>query len=290
MIELRLLRYFIAVAETEHVGRAAALLHISQSPLSRQIRQLEDTLGVRLFERVRRGIALTEAGRRMLEPARDLVRRADGFAAAAKLDAATAPPRLAIGFVTTALSTGVLPAALRTLRSRHPALEIELRHASSDAQLALVRAGDLDLAFVHSAIALRGLVGTRVVAQAYRLAVARDAPLATRALRPDTLAATPWVALRSSDRRRERWLDACAASGFTPQIAVEVGDHASALALVGAGVGVTLVPESLRASAPRGIVFRAVPWLRLRSELWAVHQPLAEPIVAEMLHAASSHR
>ena len=284
MIEVRLLRYFVAVAETEHVGRAAARLHISQSPLSRQIRQLEDTLGVRLFERVRRGIALTGEGRRLLEPARDLLRRVDGFARTAKLDTA-APPRLAIGFVTTALATGVLPAALRTLRAHHPAIEIELRHASSDAQLALVRAGELDVGLVHSAIQLRGLVASRVVEQAYRLAVARDAPLATRPLKPDALGAAPWVALRSGDRRRERWLDACAASGFTPQIAVEVGDQASALALVGAGVGVALLPESARAAAPRGVVFRAVPWLRLRSEVWAVHRHDAPALISEMLRA-----
>ena len=284
MIEVRLLRYFVAVAETEHVGQAAALLHISQSPLSRQIRQLEDTLGVRLFERVRRGIALTGEGRRLLEPARDLLRRVDGFARAAKLDA-DAPARLAIGFVTTALATGVLPAALRSLRAKHAGVEIELRHATSDAQLALVRAGELDLGFVHSAIQVRGLAATRVVEQPYRLAVARNTALATRLLRPDTLGATPWVALRSGDRRRERWLDACAASGFTPQIAVEVGDQASALALVGAGVGIALLPESAKASAPRDIVFRAVPWLRLRSELWAVHRQDAAPLISEVVHA-----
>src|SRR5690348_42176 len=117
MLELRLLRYFVAVAETEHVGRAAERLHVSQSPLSRQIHQLEELLGVALFAREGRCIRLTEPGRALLAPARDLLARADALVRDART--ATRPRRIAVGFVSTALATGVLPTALGALRERH---------------------------------------------------------------------------------------------------------------------------------------------------------------------------
>src|SRR5580704_6279279 len=129
MFELRLLRYFVAVAETEHVGKAAARLHISQSPLSRQIRQLEDLLGIQLFERERQRIKLTTAGRWLLGPARDLLARADLLVRDAHEARDGESGRIAIGFVSAALSTGVLPVALRRLRRERPKVQIALRQA-----------------------------------------------------------------------------------------------------------------------------------------------------------------
>jgi DNA-binding transcriptional LysR family regulator len=284
MIELRLLRYFVTVAETEHVGRAAQRLHISQSPLSRQIRQLEDLLGVRLFARVGREIALTPDGKRLLEPARDLLARADAFVRDSRTDA---PPKLAVGFLHTAITTGVLPAALRAMRARHPALEIVLRHATTEGQLAALRAGELDVALVHGNSQTKGLVAQRVLDQPYRLAVARSSPLAKATLTADVLGAAAWIAVRGSERARDRWLLACAAAGFQPRIALEVGDYTSATAMVGAGAGIALLPASQRSAASPEIVFRKLGWLRLRSELWAVHATHAAPLARELVALAN---
>lgn len=268
MIETRLLRYFVTVAETEHVGRAAERLHISQSPLSRQIRQLEDELGVTLFERANRQIRLTAAGRRLLVPARDLLARVEGFERDAK--APDAEERLAIGFVTTALASGVLPRALRAIRARVPELEIQLRHANTEVQLAALRAGELDLGLVHRTPNVQGLVTTRVLSQPFRLVAAKRSVYARKRLTPDLLGEARWIAVRASDHVRERWLIACAAHGFVPNIAVEVADYASAIALVDCGAGIALVPASLRPGPPYEVAFRELPWLAMRSELWAV--------------------
>ncbi|HEY0253860.1 MAG TPA: LysR substrate-binding domain-containing protein, partial [Kofleriaceae bacterium] len=104
-------------------------------------------------------------------------------------------------------------------------------------------------------------------------------------LTPALLGEAPWIAVRASDHVRDRWLMACAAAGFVPQIAVEVGDYASAIALVDAGVGIALLPESQRAGPPNEVVFRQLPWLAMRSELWAVTRPNPAPLVGELLQA-----
>jgi len=284
MIDLRLLRYFVAVAETEHVGRAAQRLHISQSPLSRQIRQLEELLGMSLFARVGRAIALTADGKRLLEPARDLLARADAFVRDSR---ATAPPKLVIGFLHTAITTGVLPAALRAMRARHPTLEIELRHAATERQVAALHAGELDVALIHGIGQTKGLVAKRVLDQPYRLAVARGSRLARVALTASVLGAAPWIAVRAGERARDRWLLACAAAGFQPRTVLEVGDYTSATAMVGAGAGIALLPASQRSAVGDEIVFRKLAWLRLRSELWAVHAQHAAPFARELVALAN---
>jgi DNA-binding transcriptional LysR family regulator len=282
MIELRLLRYFVAVAETEHVGRAAERLHVSQSPLSRQIRQLEDTLGVSLFERDGRRIRLTPAGKNLVGAARDLLARADAFVRDARAITA-GRARIAIGFVGTALATGVLPAGIRKLRARHAGIEVVLRHASSDVQLALVRDGELDVALVNSVTTTRELRATRVLEQPYRLAVARDSPLAKTPLTPRVLGAAAWIGIRAGERSRARWFDACAAAGFMPRLAVEVDNYASALALVDAGMGVAAMPASHGAAAPAGVVLRALAPIKLAAELWAVTGTHAGALADELV-------
>ncbi|HKE20620.1 MAG TPA: LysR substrate-binding domain-containing protein [Kofleriaceae bacterium] len=281
MIELRLLRYFVAVAETEHVGRAASQLHISQSPLSRQVRQLEDQLGVQLFERARRRIRLTGDGRRLLGPARDLLARAHALERGAREAARGEPRRIRIGFVSTAVWAGILPAALRELGAREPDAQIALRQLRSAAQLEAMRAGELDLAFVHTMPRTSDLVARRVLEQPYELALPRAHPLARRTVRAAHLEGERWIAVVAGERDRDRWVAACGAAGFTPTIAVEVSDWASALALVEAGAGVSLVPASYRAAAPPGVVLRALPWLGMRARLFLVRRARGESPLAD---------
>lgn len=232
-----------------------------------------------LFERARRRIRLTDAGRRLLGPAQDLLARAEAFVREAPAAAGSGPARIAVGFVGTALTTGVLPNALRALRGRHPDLQIDLRHANSDAQIALLRAGELDVALVQAVPkGARDLQASLVIRQPYRLAVLRSGPLARRALTARLLAGASWIGVRTS----ERWLEACAVAGFVPRVIVEVSDYASALALVDAGMGVAMLPASQRALAPPGVLFRPLRLVRMISALWAVTGSHPSPHASEL--------
>ncbi|HET9622325.1 MAG TPA: LysR substrate-binding domain-containing protein [Kofleriaceae bacterium] len=295
MIELRLLRSFVAVAELEHVGKAATRLHISQSPLSRQIRQLEDALGTALFEREKRRIRITAAGRDLLAPARDLLARADGLVRDAHARATGEAGSIAIGFVSSALTSGVLPAALRTLRRARPKVRIALRQASSREQLGALRAGELDLAVVHRPPRTTDLAVHRLLEQPYVLAVPRDSPLARRPLRAARLDGQVWIAVQAGEADRDRWAAAWGAAGLRPDEVVQVVEWSSALALVDAGVGVALVPASYAATAPAHVVIRRVPWLAMASPLCLVRRrtaagPLVDDVTGWLLDAARAPR
>lgn len=289
MIELRLLRYFLAVAETEHVGRAAARLHISQSPLSRQIQQLEELLAVALFHRERRRIRITDAGRWLLGPAKALIDGADALVRDARKVGDGELGQVAIGFVGAALTSGALPAALRKLRSDRPGVRIVLRQLSSSDQLAQLRAGELDLALVHRAPRSAELESHALLDQPYVLAVSRSGRLARGPIRAPQLEGQPWIAV-SGDVDRDRWNAAWDAAGFVPNVVVRVVEWTSALALVDAGVGLALVPESYAAARPPGVAIRALPWLRMTSRLSLVRRrgeraPLADAVTRWILEA-----
>jgi DNA-binding transcriptional LysR family regulator len=218
VIELRLLRYFIAVAETEHVGRAAARLHISQSPLSRQIQQLEELLGIRLFERERRRIRLTDAGRWLIGPAREVIARAESLAREARELGSGELGQISLGFVGAALVGGVLQSALRTLRGERPRVRIVLRQLSSTEQLAQLRDGALDLAMIHRRRLTSELEEHRLSEQPYVLVVPRPGRFARGAIRPAQLERQPWIAV-SGTPDRDRVTAAWPAVGFTPDVA-----------------------------------------------------------------------
>lgn len=281
-IDLRLLRYFAVVAETEHVGRAAARLHISQSPLSRQIRQLEELLGVTLFKRQGRRIKLTDAGRWLLGPARDMLARSELLVREAREHASGEAGRIAIGFVGAALATGILPAALRALREQRPRVRIELKQLASQAQLAAVRSGELDLALVHGIGHGIGadLDEDVLLEQPYVLAVPKPGPLVRGTVRAAALKGLPWIAVVAGDASRERWAATWAKAGFAPNLVVEVADWTSALALVDAGVGHALVPASYAKTPPAHVAIRPLPWLKIASRLSLVRRRGAASTVA----------
>jgi DNA-binding transcriptional LysR family regulator len=301
-LELRLLRYFVAVAEAEHVGRAAARLHISQSPLSRQIRQLEEVLGVQLFERERQRIRITAAGRWLLGEARDMLARAALLVREAHERSDGEAGQIAIGFVGAALSSGVLPHALRRLRAERPQVRIVLRQGSSPDQLAGLRAGELDLALVHRPPRTPELDAQLLLEQPYVLAVPRPGPLTRGPIRARRLDGQPWIIVASGDADRDReparWDAAWGHLGFTPNVVVRVVDWGSALALVDAGVGHALVPASYAVPPPPNVAVRPVPWLRMTSPLALVRRRSGiSQLVDDVAHwlrdagrAAAAHR
>src|SRR5436190_17347129 len=178
-MELRHLRYFVAVAEEENVTRAAERLHVSQPPLSRQIRDLEDELGVSLFERSPKSVRLTEAGRVFLNEARAVLDRVDEATRAVKAISGGASGELHVGFAPS-LAVDILPRALRQFQAEAPGIRVQLHDLSTEEMLSGLRANKIDLALMieQPAAALLGLQTRELSCYKVSVAVSPLHPLA----------------------------------------------------------------------------------------------------------------
>ena len=247
-MELRHLSGFVAVAEELHFGRAAARLHMSQSPLSQQIRLLERDLGVDLFERSTRSVQLTAAGRAFLAPAREVLaaasvaRRAAGAAGKGEIG------RVSLGFAGVS-SAVTVPLLTRAVAAELPGIELVLQgpHYSGET-MGKIAEGTLDLGFA-SIPPGRGLSQRLVRRDPLLVAVADDHPLAGRkAISLAELAAERFVSFPANrgSEVRELFVRSCLDAGFAPSVVQEAPDSFSLLALVGAGVGIALVVDAAR--------------------------------------------
>ncbi len=270
-MDLDLLRAFVATAEEGTVARAAQRLHISQSPLSRQIIRLEQDLGLTLFERVRKRLRLTPEGHRFLVEARGLLEQAAAVRAAARRLAQGEEAPLAIGYVQAAVQGGLLAAALRRLDPVPPLRLQGLRTAPlQDAVLA----GRLDLGLGHRPH--EALANQLLCEEEFLLALPDDHPLATGPLEAAALDGQPWISLDRSINPgfQDQFLAACAGLGFRPDIRHQTADPAAALGLVAAGLGLAMVHEGLaRWGLPARVVLRALPAFPLRVRLYALWRP-----------------
>jgi DNA-binding transcriptional LysR family regulator len=194
-VDLRLLRYFVAVAEGLHFGRAAERLFVSQPTLSQQIRRLERDLGAELFVRDRRSVRLTDAGTALLGPARVVVAAGEAFAATARQVSRTGRRHLLVGFHIR-WPDNLVPRAIRHFRAEAPEVRVELRQYDFRDTSAGLRSGETDLAFLHLPVD-ETVFAWRVIATDARVAMlARDHPLADRAAVTVTdlvAAGTPWA-------------------------------------------------------------------------------------------------
>jgi LysR family transcriptional regulator, benzoate and cis,cis-muconate-responsive activator of ben and cat genes len=246
-MELRHLRYFVAVATTQNFTRAAELLNISQPPLSRQIQQIEDEVGTRLFERGSRPVKLTEAGRFFLAHATRLLEHADDLPKLTRR-VARLESRLVIGFVASTLY-GALPKVVRKLRQAMPQTEVSLVEMSTVDQLQALRNGAIDVGFGR--IRIDDASVRREVLREERLLVAlpddhelcaQDAPISLTRLAREPLIVYP---RRPRPSYADQVLSAFADRGLDPDEVHEVQELQTALGLVAAGVGVALVPASV---------------------------------------------
>ncbi|CAM2170233.1 LysR family transcriptional regulator [Paraburkholderia sacchari] len=297
MLDIRQLHYFVAVAEEEHVGRAAERLHISQSPLSRQIAQLEENLGLTLFERSQQRIRLTTDGRTFLAETQAFLTHAKRLESLARRLGRGDEGGLCIGYLENAMHSGVLPNALRRLREDKPDVHIALYNYRSAEQLTGLRQRSLDIALVCDPPPADDpdLEAAQVLDDPMLLAIPEGHPLAkAKHLTPEDLAAQKWIGVMHEEGalRHDNFIAACAKAGFTPDIAMEATEPLAALGLVAAGLGLTMIQQSLRRQAPAGVVLRELAWFSYRTALWAAwHKVNLRPLVgsfrATLLHSSS---
>jgi DNA-binding transcriptional LysR family regulator len=257
-VELRQLRYFVAVAEELHFRRAAERLHVSQPPLSTQIRKLEADVGVELLRRNRRGVELTVAGRTLLADARLLLEHADRATERARRAARGELGELRIGFVGSAIYA-VLPEAVRTFRGRRPEVHISLRELPTEDQIEALRRDQIDVGFIRMAAAPEDLRMERVLREPVVAALPADHRLAAeRAVGLGELDGESFVLFPRA--QAPEFHDELTArlrhEGITARIAQEAPEMQTIIGLVAAGVGVSLVPASTRMLAREGIVYR----------------------------------
>ena len=248
-MELRHLRYFVAVAEDENVSRAALKLHVSQPALSRQIRDLEEELGFLLLRRSAKSVHLTEAGRVFLTESRAVLQRVGEAVEMARGIAMGKGGELHVGYAMTP-TVHILPQILRNFQNALPNVRIKLHDFSTGEMLAGLRKGNLQIALLvcPNPATLRGLGSEELARVAMCLAVAPKHPFASRrAVKLAELAPCPLIALSRSDfPEYHEMLAALFSKGKSrPHIAEEHESIASLMASVEAGNGVALVPESM---------------------------------------------
>ncbi|MGH2890531.1 MAG: LysR substrate-binding domain-containing protein [Solirubrobacteraceae bacterium] len=287
-MELRQLRYFVAVAEELHFRRAAARLHMSQPPLSQQIAALESELGCRLLERTRRRVELTAAGDAFLRDARTMLAELDRAVATARAIDSGQAGVLRIGFVGSALHS-ILPAAVQRFRRARPQVEVDLRERSTVEGLRALATGAVDIALVRPPIEPDPALRVEVVLRERTIAVlpADHALAALRRVPLRRLAAEPLVLFPRAQAPgfHDLLIGRLAATGVSPRVVQYAPEMITIVGLVAAGIGVSPVPASVEHLGLDGVTYRPLTGAP-DTELVAVTRagedtPLARAFVSE---------
>lgn len=274
-MDLRHLRYFAVLAEERHFGRAARRLSISQPPLSMAIRQLETELQARLFTRNSRNVELTRAGVALRREAQLLLRRLEETEVLVKAIAEGKRGQLKVGFGSSMLYRG-LPQIVAEFRAGAPSTELRLNELNSVEQIASLRSGDIDFGFILGRGVPEGLSGFRYHSEPFVACLPESHGLAKeRVLQLRKLAREEFVlfAKSASPDYFQSIVSACLAAGFTPDVRHEVRHWMSVVSFVANGMGVALVPRTLRTSNVAGAVFVDLARSSQPSETWCVWKP-----------------
>jgi len=263
-VELRHLRYFIAVAEEGHITRAAERLDMQQPPLSRQIKAMESELDVQLFRRKARGVELTEAGRALLDGARAMLGRFGETLDTTRRTARGEQGRICVGVTPTGPFHPFVPRVIRSYRDKFPLVRLTLEECLTNDLVERLRDERLDVAFVRMLVGDRnGVVVTPLLEEAMVVALPSGHPLAESATGEGAtvsfkaLSSEAFIVYGPPPTRMYASMTAvCHAAGFTPRIAQEVPRITSALSFVAAGMGICVVPASVRRMNMDGVVYR----------------------------------
>lgn len=260
MIDLRLLRQFVAVAEELHFHRAAARLHMSQPPLTAAMRRLEDEVGTSLIERGNRTLGLTTAGHTLLVEARATLLQAEQALQRTREAAAGQTGSLRVGYVGSALY-GRLPGLIRQFRQAYPQVQLHLHEATTHQQQLWLREERIDLGLLippipAAELVLQGFDQDRLaiaLPRSHRLAVARGLQVAA-------LVEEPFVSWPAAEGIgfHAQVLGLCTAAGFTPRVVQEAQGMHAVLSLVAVDAGVAIVPASMASFRPEEVVYRLI--------------------------------
>jgi DNA-binding transcriptional LysR family regulator len=263
-IELRQLRYFIAVAEELHFGRAALRLNMTQPPLSQTIRSLEAALGTALFARTKRSVSLTPAGAALLPEARRLLLQTEALPALVQRAASGESGRLALAFISSA-DYSVLPPLLREFRSSYPQVQIDLHEATSDVQLEQLTQGGIDAGLLIPPLPdkLKAVLEYMpVLREPLILAAPEGTPVLQGRSSADLAALAELPLIIFPRRLAPAFHDAILAcfrdAGVTPQIGQEAIQMQTIIGLVSAGMGIALVPQSVSNLKRSGVEYKSL--------------------------------
>jgi DNA-binding transcriptional LysR family regulator len=259
-IELRHLECFIAVAEELSFARAAERLHLSQPPVSRHIKQLEDELGVELFTRTTRSVQLTNAGSVYLNEARAICAQMSKGVQAARMAARGEVGELTLGYEASS-AYDALPRALKVFRDQFPAIEVTLTQMDTDEQAQALKESRIDLGFVVPPIHDRSLHAETVTRERLLLALPSDHRLAQkRSIDLSALASESFILSPRSKRcgLYDQVIRVCRGAGFSPKVVQEANEMQIMLGFIAAGIGITLLPAHAAHLQRPGVTFRPI--------------------------------
>ncbi len=294
-LELRQLRYFVAVAEECHFGRAAARLHMTQPPLSQAIQSLEATLGTLLFARTRRSVALTAAGTALLPEARRILQQTAALPDLARRAASGATGSMALAFVSIA-DYSVLPPLLREFRERSPLVQIELREATTDVQEDELLQGHIDAGILIPPLSdkARGeLDYLSVTREPLVLAAPQGALGKRKSATLEDAADLPLIVFprRIAPGFHDAILGCFRDAGLTPRIGQEAIQMQTIVGLVSAGMGMALVPQSVSNLQRPGVEYKTLPETGVRVETGlAWRRDNDSPVLASFLELVRKRR
>lgn len=291
-MDLRQLRSFVILAEQLHFGKAAERLFITQPALSGSIRQLEEELKVKLFERNSKQVSLTPAGSTLLASATGLVSQAQRTLELGKALSEGLAGTLLVGFVGTMLFRGFAEMVQR-FWERYPRIELRLQEMNSSDQLRLLGEGQLDAAFVNDCAAPAGFAALPVATERFMACVPASSVLARRkSIAVKDLANEPFVLFRrgASTPYHNYIMTLCSGAGFQPRVKIEAMQLTSVAAFVASGAGVAILPESIAAMRLEGARFvplKSVQPVRCAYLIW--DELRAPPSIDALISCMTPH-
>jgi DNA-binding transcriptional LysR family regulator len=292
-MELRHLRYFVAAAEELHFRRAAERLGIAQPALSQQIQQLEQEFEALLFHRLTRGVELTDAGTAFLDDARAILEHVEQAKAKAQRVARGDQGIIRIGFTGSASFNPIVPGVIQDYRARFPGIAVSLVERGTAQLVDSLRAGRVDAAFIRSpSREVDGLFILSIMEEEMLIALPSRHDLAASASLPlEALSGEPFILFprANSPELYNHIILACGRAGFSPKIVQQAPEVASALNLITAGEGVSIVPASMQHMQPQGVAYRAILGDAPRAPLSLAHRS-NEPSAAVRNLAALARR
>ncbi|WP_338059468.1 LysR family transcriptional regulator [Aquitalea magnusonii] len=288
LMELRQLRYFVAVAEELHFGRAAKRLHISQPALSFDIRKLEQRMGVQLFQRNNKSVRLTQCGAALLGKCRNLLHSAADIQQMLQRYAEGKQGLIRLGFINSMLYRG-LPQALQQFSRHYPDVAIALQEMGTQEQIQALERRQIDLACVNDAHYPASIAGDVLAAEPLCCCLPRQHPCAAQpAITLPMLQEQPFIlfAPEVSPYYHHQILAQCAAAGFYPHIQHQARTWLSIIRMVGMGLGVALVPQGLQHLATEQVCYLPLPAPMPSTRLMLLHQQDEAESCVQLLRAA----